>query len=75
MPDTQREKNLEKAIEAARDELHILRRRGQEKANTRDHGHDYKAMLEARDTFDDYAGRVREDHEKERDTNRHGTRE
>ncbi|MHC3430437.1 hypothetical protein, partial [Streptomyces sp. DT18] len=64
-----------KAIEAARDELHILRRRGLEKANTRDHGHDYKAMLVARDTFDDYAGRVREDHEKERDTNRHGTRD
>ncbi|WP_431035048.1 hypothetical protein ACQYWQ_14625 [Streptomyces sp. P6-2-1] len=75
MRDSQQEKNLEKAIEAARDELHFMRRREQEKANTRDHGHDYKAMEEARDKFDDYAVRVREDHEKERGTNRHGARD
>ncbi|MFE5078646.1 hypothetical protein [Streptomyces halstedii] len=72
---SQNENNLEKVVEAAQEELHYLRRRSQERATQRNHGHDYNKLTEARRKFDNYAGKVVQDHEKERTENRHGSRE
>jgi hypothetical protein len=49
------EETLEKVVELAREELHIVRKRAEEKTPARDHGGDYHKAQEAADRLDRYA--------------------
>ena len=49
------EETLEKIVELAREELHIVRKRAEEKTAARDHGRDYHEAQEAADRLDHYA--------------------
>ena len=49
------EETLEKIVELAREELHIVRKRAEEKTPARDHGKDYHAAQAAADRLDHYA--------------------
>jgi hypothetical protein len=46
------EETLEKIVKLARDELHIVRKRYEEKTPARDHGKDYQAAQAAADRLD-----------------------
>ena len=49
------ESTLEKIVELAREELHVVRKREEEKTPARDHGHDFHEMQQAADRLDRYA--------------------
>lgn len=49
------EETLEKVVEHAREELHIVRKRAEEKTPARDHGKDYHEAQAAADRLDHYA--------------------
>ena len=59
------DETLEKVIEHAREELHIVRKRAHEKTSAREHGHDYHEAQEAVDRLDHYAHRLRKLHDAE----------
>lgn len=54
---------LEKLIEHAREELHVVRKRAEEKTPAREHGHDFHAMQVAADRLDHFAHRLRHLHD------------
>lgn len=56
---------LEKVVELAREELHVVRKRAQEKTAARDHGHDYHQAQGAADRLDHYAHQLRGLHDSE----------
>ena len=49
------QETLEKVVELAREELHVVRKRAQEKTPARDHGKDYHEAEVAADRLDHYA--------------------
>lgn len=49
------EQTLARLVELGREELHIVRKRAEEKTPARDHGKDYHEMLQAADRLDHYA--------------------
>ena len=49
------EEALEKVVELAREELHIVRKRAEHKTPARDHGRDYHEAQAAADRLDHYA--------------------
>ena len=49
------EETLNQVAELAHEELHIVRKRAQEKTAARNHGHDFHEMQRAADRLDDYA--------------------
>ncbi len=49
------EETLEKVVELAREELHVVRKRAEEKTPARDHGKDYHEAESAADRLDHYA--------------------
>jgi hypothetical protein len=53
------EETLEKIVEVAREELHIVRKRSEEKTPARDHGRDYHEAQTAADRLDHFAHQVR----------------
>jgi hypothetical protein len=59
------EDTLEKIVELAREELHIVRKRAEEKTPARDHGRDYDEARRAADRLDHYAHQVRRLHDAE----------
>ena len=70
------EEALEKIVELSREELGILRKRGEEKTAAREHDHDFHEMQRAADRLDHYAHQLRRLHDAEFDQNwRHESRE
>jgi hypothetical protein len=59
------EQTLEKIVELAREELHIVRKRAEEKTPARDHGKDYHEAQEAADRLDHYAHQLHRLHDEE----------
>lgn len=59
------EEVLAKVVELGREELHIVRKRAEEKTAARDHGHDYEEMLRAADQLDHHAHLLRRLHDGE----------
>jgi hypothetical protein len=59
------EETLAKVIELSREELHIVRKRAEEKTPARDHGHDFDEMKRAADRLDHYAHLLRRLHDSE----------
>lgn len=59
------EETLAKIVELAQEELHIVRKRAEEKTAARDHGEDYHQMLRAADRLDHHAHQLRRLHDKE----------
>jgi hypothetical protein len=59
------EQTLEKIVELAREELHIVRKRGEEKTPARDHGKDYNEARIAADRLDHYAHQLYRLHDAE----------
>ena len=59
------EETLEKVVEAAREELHIVRKRAEEKTHARDHGHDFDEARDAADRLDHYAHQLHRLHDAE----------
>ena len=59
------EQTLEKIVELAREELHIVRKRAQEKTPARDHGKDYHEAQAAADRLDHYAHQLYRLHDAE----------
>jgi hypothetical protein len=59
------EETLDKIVELSREELHIVRKRGEEKTAAREHGHDYYEMQRAADRLDHYAHLLRRLHDNE----------
>jgi hypothetical protein len=59
------EETLEKIVELAREELHIVRKRAEEKTPARDHGKDYHEAEEAADRLDHYAHQLYRLHDAE----------
>lgn len=59
------EQALAKVVEMGQEELHIVRKRAEEKTAPRDHGQDYHDMLTAADRLDHYAHRLRRLHDNE----------
>jgi hypothetical protein len=59
------EQALEKIAELSREELHIVRKRAEEKTAARDHGQDYHQMQQAADRLDHYAHLLRRLHDNE----------
>ena len=49
------EQTLEKVVELAREELHIVRKRAQEKTSAHEHGKDFHEAQDAADRLDHYA--------------------
>ena len=56
---------LEKIVEVAREELHIVRKRSEEKTPARDHGKDYHEAQAAADRLDHYAHQLYRLHDAE----------
>src|SRR5215471_15950518 len=56
---------LNEIVELARAELHIVRKRAEEKTPARDHGRDYHAAQEAADRLDQYAHQLYRLHDAE----------
>jgi hypothetical protein len=54
---------LEKVVELAREELHVLRKREKEKTPGREHGHDHHEAVAAADRLDHYAHQLRALHD------------
>jgi hypothetical protein len=59
------EQALEKVVEHAREELHVVRKRTEERTPARDHGKDYHEAQTAADRLDHYAHVVRRLHDAE----------
>ena len=59
------EETLAKVVELSREELHIVRKRAEEKTAARDHGHDFNEMRNAADRLDHYAHVLRRLHDSE----------
>jgi hypothetical protein len=59
------EEALEKIVENASKELHVVRKRAEEKTAARDHGEDYHEAEAAADRLDHYAHEVRRLHDAE----------
>jgi hypothetical protein len=59
------EQTLEKIVENASKELHVVRKRAEEKTPARDHGKDYDEARAAADRLDRYAHEVRSLHDNE----------
>jgi hypothetical protein len=59
------EETLEKVVELAREELHIVRKRAEEKTAARDHGKDFHAAETAADRLDHYAHQLYRLHDAE----------
>ena len=59
------EETLAKVVELSREELHIVRKRAEEKTPARDHGHDFNEMRNAADRLDHYAHMLRRLHDNE----------
>lgn len=59
------EETLEKIVELAREELHIVRKRGEQKTPARDHGKDYHEAQSAADRLDHYAHQLYRLHDAE----------
>jgi hypothetical protein len=59
------EETLEKVVEHARAELHIVRKRAEEKTPARDHGRDYHEAQNAADRLDHYAHQLHRLHDAE----------
>ena len=70
------EETLAKIAELSREELHIVRKRAEEKTPARDSGHDYNEMRQAADRLDHYAHLLRRLHDEELGQNwRHESRQ
>ena len=72
--------NLEEAlamvVELSQEELHIVRKRAEEKTPARDSGHDFDEMRHAADRLDHYAHVLRRLHDSELGQNwRHESRQ
>jgi hypothetical protein len=59
------EEALSKLVELGQEELHIVRKRAEEKTPARDHGQDYHEMQQAADRLDHYAHLLRRLHDSE----------
>ena len=59
------EEVLDKVAELSREELRIVRKRGEERTAARDHGHDFHEMQRAADRLDHYAHLLRRLHDNE----------
>ena len=59
------EEALAKIVELGQEELHIVRKRAEEKTPARDHGQDYHQMTRAADRLDHYAHLLRRLHDSE----------
>jgi hypothetical protein len=59
------EEALSKIVELSREELHIVRKRAEEKTAAREHGHDFHEMQNAADRLDHYAHQLRHLHDNE----------
>ena len=59
------EEVLDKVAELSREELRIVRKRGEERTAARDHGHDFHEMQRAADRLDHYAHQLRRLHDNE----------
>jgi hypothetical protein len=59
------EEALAKVVELSREELHIVRKRAEEKTAAREHGHDFDEMRHAADRLDHYAHVLRRLHDNE----------
>jgi hypothetical protein len=59
------EETLDKVVELAREELHIVRKRAEEKTPARDHGKGYHEAQVAADRLDHYAQQLRRLHDAE----------
>jgi hypothetical protein len=59
------EEALAKVVELGREELHIVRKRAEEKTPARDHGHDFHEMLRAADRLDHHTHLLRRLHDGE----------
>ena len=59
------EETLDKIVELSREELHIVRKRAEEKTAAREHGHDFHEMELAADRLDHYAHLLRRLHDDE----------
>ena len=59
------EQTLEKIVELAREELHIVRKRAEEKTPARDHGKEYHEAQQAADRLDHYAHQLYRLHDAE----------
>jgi hypothetical protein len=59
------QETLAKVVELGREELHIVRKRAEEKTPARDHGHDFEEMKRAADRLDHYAHQLRRLHDEE----------
>ena len=59
------ENALNEIVELARAELHIVRKRAEEKTPARDHGHDFHEMQRSADRLDHLAHRLRRLHDEE----------
>ena len=70
------EETLDKIVELSREELHVVRKRGEEKTAPRDHGQDFHEMQRAADRLDHYAYQLRKLHDAEFGQNwRHESRQ
>lgn len=56
---------LARVAELSREELHIVRKRAEEKTPARDHGQDFAEMRQAADRLDHYAHQLRRLHDNE----------
>ncbi len=69
------EETLAKIVELSQEELHIVRKRAEEKTPARDHGQDFHEMQQAADRLDHYAHQLRRLHDNELGQNwRHESR-
>lgn len=59
------QETLEKIVELAREELHVVRKRNEERTPARDHGRDYREAREAADRLDHYTHELRRLHDAE----------
>jgi hypothetical protein len=59
------EETLAMVVELSQEELHIVRKRAEEKTPARDHGQDFDEMKRAADRLDHYAHALRRLHDNE----------
>jgi hypothetical protein len=59
------EEALDKIVELSREELHIVRKRAEERTAAREHGQDFHEMQHAADRLDHYAHQLRHLHDNE----------
>jgi hypothetical protein len=59
------EEALAKVAELSREELHVVRKRAEEKTAAREHGHDFDEMKRAADRLDHFAHQLRRLHDEE----------